>query len=60
MEFEASYTCPSCGEEIVIPVDPSEGARQDFVEDCPVCCSPNRILLEIGGASVIACEAEPE
>lgn len=60
MEFEASYVCPSCGEEIVIPVDPSEGARQDFVEDCPVCCSSNRILLEIGGASVISCAAESE
>lgn len=44
---EASYTCDSCGEEIVIPIDPSQGRRQDYVEDCPVCCCPNVIHLEI-------------
>ena len=47
MELEASYDCPSCGEEIVIPVDPSNGARQDLVEDCPVCCNPNRVHVEL-------------
>ena len=44
---EASYTCDSCGEEIVIPVDPSAGAEQQYVEDCPVCCCPNVIRVEI-------------
>ena len=46
---EASYTCGACGEEIVIPVDPSAGRRQEFVEDCPVCCRPNVIYVEIDG-----------
>ena len=41
MQTEGTYTCDSCGEEIVIPLDPSEGQIQEYVEDCPVCCNPN-------------------
>jgi hypothetical protein len=44
---EASYTCDGCGEQIVIPVDASAGRRQEYVEDCPVCCRPNVIHVEI-------------
>ena len=43
---EATYVCPTCGESIVIPVDPSGGADQKYVEDCPVCCNPNLIHVE--------------
>ena len=44
---EATYTCDSCGEEIVVPVDISAGAHQDYVEDCPVCCHPMRLHVDI-------------
>lgn len=44
---EASYACWACGEEIVIPIDPTMGTRQDYVEDCPVCCRPNEIHVEL-------------
>lgn len=44
---DASYCCWACGEEIVIPIDPTMGARQDYVEDCPVCCRPNEIHVEL-------------
>ncbi len=47
MNEDASYVCDSCGEEIVIPVDYSAGSRQRYVEDCPVCCNPNEIHVEI-------------
>ena len=46
---EASYTCPTCGESIVIPLDPSAGLDQQYVEDCPVCCNPNVIRVEFFG-----------
>ena len=46
---EGSYTCPSCGESIVIPLDPSAGTDQEYGEDCPVCCNPNLIHLEFFG-----------
>jgi len=44
---EATYICDSCGEEIVVPVDISAGAHQDYVEDCPVCCHPMTLHVEI-------------
>ena len=43
---EGSYVCPTCGESIVVPLDPSAGAEQRYVEDCPVCCNPNVIHVE--------------
>jgi len=44
---DAAYVCDSCGEEVVIPVDASQGTSQEFIEDCPVCCRPNVIHVEI-------------
>ena len=49
MSDQASYICDACGEEIVIAIDPSAGARQEYVEDCPVCCRANVINVEIDG-----------
>ena len=46
---EAAYICPSCGEQIVIPIDPTAGNDQQYTEDCPVCCNPNIIHLELFG-----------
>jgi len=46
---DGSYTCPTCGEQIVIPLDRSGGSEQSYVEDCPVCCNPNVIHLEFFG-----------
>ncbi len=60
MISEANYTCSSCGEEIVIPIDCSAGTTQEYVEDCPVCCRANVIHVEIeeNGESRVWAEAE--
>ena len=58
---EGAYACPSCGERIVIPVDVSAGEEQQYVEDCPVCCNPNVIhveLMEEGQPPRVWAEAE--
>ena len=47
MNPQASYVCDSCGEKIVVPIDPSAGGTQEYVEDCPVCCSPVVLTVEI-------------
>lgn len=47
MQDEAAYICQVCGEEIVVPVDLSAGTSQQYVEDCPVCCAPHVLHLEI-------------
>lgn len=46
MQDEAAYICDNCGQEIVIPIDPSAGTHQQYVEDCPVCCNPNIIDVQ--------------
>ena len=51
MHDEASYVCDACGEEIVIPLDISQGSSQEYVEDCPVCCRAN--LIHIDRKSVV-------
>ena len=60
MRDEASYQCESCGEEIVIPIDLSAGVTQEYVEDCPVYCSPNVIHVEIDGDGAVRVWAEAE
>jgi hypothetical protein len=35
-----SLYCPYCGESVTIDVEPSIGERDEYVEDCPVCCRP--------------------
>ena len=47
---QGSYVCPTCGEQIVIPLDPSAGHDQSYVEDCPICCNPNVIHVEFDPA----------
>jgi Cysteine-rich CPXCG len=60
MHDEASYICDSCGEEIVIPLDPTAGASQEYVEDCPVCCNPNVVHVEIDEQGDVRVWAEGE
>jgi hypothetical protein len=57
---EGAYTCGVCGEEIVIPLDPSAGRKQTFTEDCPVCCHPNvvEVWFEDDGSPVVQSAAE--
>ena len=57
---QASYSCDWCHEQVVVPLDLSAGAVQEYVEDCPVCCRPNVIHVEIGedGNASVWAEAE--
>ena len=59
---EAAYVCDACGEEIVVPVDAAAGAEQEYVEDCPVCCRPNVIHVDVdsGGDVRVSAAAEQD
>jgi transcription elongation factor Elf1 len=57
---ETSYTCQNCGEEIVIPIDISAGCEQEYIEDCPVCCHPHVIQVEVFDNGEIRAWAESE
>jgi hypothetical protein len=37
--------CPYCGEPVEILIDETGGERQDYVEDCPVCCRPWEVVV---------------
>ena len=60
VDQEAVYICDSCGEEIVIPVDLSAGSHQDYVEDCPVCCHPMSLHVDIAPDGEARVEGEHE
>ena len=57
---EASYPCDACGEDIGIPIDLSAGSNQEYVEDCPVCCHPNIIHVQIAKDGGVTVSATPE
>ena len=38
--------CVYCGETVEIALDPGSGEHQDYIEDCPVCCSPWHVRVE--------------
>jgi cysteine-rich CPXCG protein len=45
----AGFQCAACGEWNVTSVDVSAGRRQQYVEDCQVCCKPNLLRVEYDG-----------
>ena len=57
---EASYVCGHCGEEIVVPLDASAGDHQSYVEDCPVCCSPNEVFVDFEEEGAARVTSRPE
>jgi len=60
MQDEASYVCPSCGEEIVVPVDAYAGREQEYVEDCPVCCAPAVLAVRVAEDGWVSIDARAE
>jgi hypothetical protein len=52
-------SCPSCGEEIELLVDGSV-PRQQYVEDCSVCCRPLVVSVTLAGGEILHIEARRE
>jgi len=44
---DALVTCPYCWEEVEISIDLSAGSHT-LVEDCPVCCQPMTVRIDVG------------
>jgi ribose 5-phosphate isomerase B len=44
---EARFICGACRQEFVFPVDVTDGPRQQFVEECPICSHENVIRIEV-------------
>ena len=43
MDDSFSVTCPYCGEDLEIYVEPD--VRGTFIQDCEVCCNPWRLRV---------------
>jgi len=44
--MKSGFQCAACGEWNETSVDESAGRRQNYVEDCQVCCKPNVLRVE--------------
>ena len=45
----ADAACPYCGEWVTLQLDPGGGSRQQYIEDCPVCCRPWTVRVAYHG-----------
>lgn len=59
IEDDYPFPCPYCGEDLSVRIDASGGARQQFIQDCEVCCSPIQIEVHLKGGEVVFFSAEP-
>ena len=60
LETEATILCPYCGEINEIALDPGGGRRQEYVEDCQICCQPWRVVVTYLPDGVAEVSIEPE
>jgi hypothetical protein len=54
-----SIQCPYCGETIELSVDCTV-PRQDYIEDCEVCCKPITISARVADGDTLHVEARQE
>ena len=47
-DISAEALCPCCGAAVELALDPGGGSRQEYVEDCGVCCRPCLVHLRYG------------
>lgn len=47
-DSDAVVQCPYCGQPNDITLDAGSGPRQDYVQDCEVCCRPWRLVVSFG------------
>ena len=60
MNIEAIFFCGICGSPNGILVDPTGGSRQEYVEDCQVCCCPHLLSISVdAGDASATVSAEP-
>lgn len=55
----AEVCCPACWETIELSVDLSAGSAA-YTEDCPVCCQPMLVRLDVDDEGAFRVEVEAE
>jgi len=54
---EHFFQCPYCWEEISMLVDLSQN-KQNYIEDCEVCCNPIQLIISIENHEITSFEAK--
>jgi transcription elongation factor Elf1 len=60
LEESDNFLCPYCGQTNQLLVDITQGASQEFVVDCEVCCAPIVLRIRMRRGEIIAVEARKE
>ena len=58
-DTSGTVTCPYCGEANAVLLDPGSGDRQEYVEDCSVCCQPWRVTVRYTSDGHAAVRVQP-
>ena len=58
METEV-IQCPYCGEAIEIAIDLSV-RKQEYIEDCQVCCQPMTLVVIVDAALTVSVDARAD
>ena len=53
------WTCQYCGVHNSVWLDLTVDEKQDFIEDCRICCRPNRIIITTDYDENIFIESRP-
>jgi hypothetical protein len=56
---DIKWTCQYCGVLNTVWIDLTIGGKQDFIEECRICCRPNRIIILKDEDNNIFIEARP-
>jgi hypothetical protein len=48
VRVESDAVCPYCFEAVSVWIDLGGGFRQDYIEDCAICCRPCRVIVSEG------------
>lgn len=60
-DTDAEVLCPYCGAANLLSLDPGSGMRQEYSEDCEICCRPWTVRVHYeGGAAHVTVEAEQD
>lgn len=59
LEEQIVWVCQYCGVHNELWIDLTVQGKQDFVEDCRICCRPNRIIVQVDEEDDVQIEARP-
>gem|GEM_PF-459822 len=53
------WTCQYCGVQNTVWIDLTVNGKQDIIEECRICCRPNRVIATVDQEENVLVEARP-